>query len=123
VSDILGNAPGFPADSCNQHERTWWCKVTFGSGAIASQSGPDPGIVVTRTAAGTYSVAFPACPDGAISFQLLSPAPTVVTVNLLTENYPGGVATFKTFNNGAAATDPAAGDKVTVYFNGKTRAT
>lgn len=90
-------------------------RVTIGAtGAPTIAKNSDPGITISRSAAGAYSVTYPKGKTAFPNVQLLSPAKTVVTSPLLTNSATAGTCTLKTLGgtNAAADTDPASGDEI-----------
>lgn len=78
-----------------------------------------PGVVVTNTGAGTFSVTFPACPNATIKpFVEVSAAATVITAILTAKNPGAGTATLRTNNAAGAATNPASGDLIGLVIFG-----
>lgn len=72
-----------------------------------------PGVTLTRTGAGTYSVVYPACPNAVLlAFIELSAAGTVIDAGLTAKSQTAGTATLVTRNAAGAATDPASGDLI-----------
>lgn len=121
MAKSLGDAYLWPAWCINREEVDTIVEVLFGVTSITSTDSPDPDFTITRTGPGTYNLTFPPCPKMRISFQLQSPALTVQGTLVTARSATGGTATFKITNAAGAATDPATGDFVFIYFSGQAR--
>lgn len=75
-------------------------------------------LVVANTGAGTFSVAYPACPNCTIVPAIeLSAAGTVQQAFLTAKAPTSGTATLTTRNAAGAATNPASGDLISIVIH------
>ena len=100
---------------------TFTISVVFGSASIASQSSDAIGSapVVTRSAAGTYTIAgLPVFMSTVgLTGTIVSAASTVAQMLITAQSASAGTAGFKlTPAASATATDPATGDTLTLKF-------
>lgn len=85
-----------------------------GAPTFGTNDSDDPGITISRTGTGAYSLTFPKGKRVWIFLTLVSAAKTVVTYVVTAQDATAGTASFKTLagTNAAADTDPASGDKL-----------
>lgn len=124
MADYLASTNQHPLRSVNQSAVMWTGTVTFGSSSIASQSFPDPKIVFTRSTTGTFTVTYPALPEGkgAFHFSWFSPSPTIVSTVISVKDQDAGTMTVLSLGTSHTAADPASGDVLYVTFIGESRA-
>jgi hypothetical protein len=75
-----------------------------------------PGVTVANTGTGTFSLAYPVCPNATIKVFVEMSAAATVTEAILTAKSPtAGTATIRTSKAGTA-TNPASGDLIGVVI-------
>jgi len=90
------------------------------TGAVGSQIFGPPGVTLTRTGTGTYTLVYPAALGVAIvPYIAKSAAPTVFDVSVTAKSATAGTATIVTANAAGTATDPANGDILGLLFFAK----
>lgn len=90
------------------------------TGAVGSQIFGPPGVTLTRTGTGTYTIVYPAALGMAIiPYIAKSAAPTVFDVSVTAKSATAGTATIVTANAAGTATDPANGDILGLLFFAK----
>lgn len=90
------------------------------TGAVGSQIFGPPGVTLTRTGTGTYTLVYPAALGVAlIPYIAKSAAPTVFDVSVTAKSATAGTATIVTANVAGTATDPANGDILGLLFFAK----
>jgi len=90
------------------------------TGAVGSQIFGPPGVTLTRTGTGTYTLVYPAALGVAIvPYIAKSAAPTVFDASVTAKSATAGTATIVTANAAGTATDPANGDILGLLFFAK----
>lgn len=83
-------------------------------------SATTPGVTITRTDTGDYSITFPTCPDAAAP-NVRVVGSTIATVQLLTFVPTSGTATITCYSDAITTpADPASGDDLYFSFVGAT---
>jgi hypothetical protein len=78
-----------------------------------------PGVTMTNTGAGTFSLVYPIAPNATILvFVESSAAGTVIDATLTAKSATAGTASITTRNAAGAATNPASGDLIGIIIFG-----
>lgn len=88
-----------------------------GSGAVTTLDNL-PGWTAVKNATGVYDVTFPSCTDAHCVPNVKSAARTVVKAYQKAQSASAGTMQIETTNPAGAATDPASGDFIVIWFAG-----
>jgi len=123
MTTTLGNAPRYALSALRPFRIYERCSFTIGSaGAVSASDVPDPGFTLANGGTGIFNFVFPKCVAANYIVMLESPAGTVKTYWGSTALDAGaGTASFTTGNGGGTATNPASGDKIGIFFFGRTQ--
>lgn len=120
MAETFGDKSHYPLHTNGQWRQLGQAEFTIGaSGAVSSTDG-DSGFTLAKSDTGVYSLVYPACPKVRLFFSLYSPLLTVDGVVRTAESATAGTATITTTAAGVA-TEPASGNKITVFALASTR--